>query len=145
MCVYFCVCVLYSFIFFSVINFFKNKSWFLVLISFFFFCPRDSFPFDQQFNILMRFIVDQTQTPNLKVSGCSPCFSRPLFPVWLVMCQTLHSWEHLCSALRGHALVSFGPRWLVACVGRRLTLVPYSVLVNSVFTARAVTRGSVPC
>ncbi|TEA31329.1 hypothetical protein DBR06_SOUSAS710101 [Sousa chinensis] len=27
----------------------------------------DSFPFDQQFNILMRFIVDQTQTPNLKV------------------------------------------------------------------------------
>ncbi|XP_065787441.1 CLIP-associating protein 1 isoform X2 [Muntiacus reevesi] len=28
---------------------------------------RDSFPFDQQFNILMRFIVDQTQTPNLKV------------------------------------------------------------------------------
>uniref|UniRef100_A0A8D2LDM0 Cytoplasmic linker associated protein 1 n=1 Tax=Varanus komodoensis TaxID=61221 RepID=A0A8D2LDM0_VARKO len=29
---------------------------------------RDSFPFDQQFNILVRFIVDQTQTPNLKVS-----------------------------------------------------------------------------
>ncbi|KAJ8792261.1 hypothetical protein J1605_019953 [Eschrichtius robustus] len=28
---------------------------------------QDSFPFDQQFNILMRFIVDQTQTPNLKV------------------------------------------------------------------------------
>ncbi|XP_048029133.1 CLIP-associating protein 1 isoform X17 [Megalobrama amblycephala] len=28
---------------------------------------RDSFPYDQQFNILMRFIVDQTQTPNLKV------------------------------------------------------------------------------
>ncbi|XP_069472807.1 CLIP-associating protein 1 isoform X6 [Ambystoma mexicanum] len=28
---------------------------------------RDSFPFDQQFTILMRFIVDQTQTPNLKV------------------------------------------------------------------------------
>ncbi|CAH1241562.1 CLASP1 [Branchiostoma lanceolatum] len=28
---------------------------------------RDSFPFDVQFNILMRFIVDQTQTPNLKV------------------------------------------------------------------------------
>ncbi|XP_062862056.1 CLIP-associating protein 1a [Trichomycterus rosablanca] len=28
---------------------------------------RESFPFDQQFNILMRFIVDQTQTPNLKV------------------------------------------------------------------------------
>lgn len=34
------------------------------------FC-RDSFPYDQQFNILMRFIVDQTQTPNLKVGGCS--------------------------------------------------------------------------
>lgn len=31
-------------------------------------CPcRESFPFEQQFNILMRFIVDQTQTPNLKV------------------------------------------------------------------------------
>ncbi|VFV20897.1 clip-associating protein 1-like [Lynx pardinus] len=29
---------------------------------------RDSFPFDQQFNILMRFIVDQTQTPNLKAA-----------------------------------------------------------------------------
>ncbi|XP_053273079.1 CLIP-associating protein 1-B isoform X6 [Pleuronectes platessa] len=28
---------------------------------------RDSFPYEQQFNILMRFIVDQTQTPNLKV------------------------------------------------------------------------------
>uniref|UniRef100_A0AAR2J1B4 TOG domain-containing protein n=1 Tax=Pygocentrus nattereri TaxID=42514 RepID=A0AAR2J1B4_PYGNA len=30
---------------------------------------RESFPFDQQFNILMRFIVDQTQTPNLKVKA----------------------------------------------------------------------------
>lgn len=30
------------------------------------FC-RESFPYEQQFNILMRFIVDQTQTPNLKV------------------------------------------------------------------------------
>uniref|UniRef100_A0A8C5BWZ7 Cytoplasmic linker associated protein 1 n=1 Tax=Gadus morhua TaxID=8049 RepID=A0A8C5BWZ7_GADMO len=28
---------------------------------------RESFPCEQQFNILMRFIVDQTQTPNLKV------------------------------------------------------------------------------
>uniref|UniRef100_A0A3Q3FBE8 Cytoplasmic linker associated protein 1 n=1 Tax=Labrus bergylta TaxID=56723 RepID=A0A3Q3FBE8_9LABR len=28
---------------------------------------RSSFPYEQQFNILMRFIVDQTQTPNLKV------------------------------------------------------------------------------
>ncbi|KAM9820520.1 CLIP-associating protein 1-A-like [Neosynchiropus ocellatus] len=28
---------------------------------------RESFPCDHQFNILMRFIVDQTQTPNLKV------------------------------------------------------------------------------
>ncbi|KAL6115123.1 clasp1 [Pungitius sinensis] len=28
---------------------------------------RDSFSSEQQFNILMRFIVDQTQTPNLKV------------------------------------------------------------------------------
>ncbi|CAG00861.1 unnamed protein product [Tetraodon nigroviridis] len=27
---------------------------------------RESFPYEQQFNILMRFIVDQTQTPNLK-------------------------------------------------------------------------------
>ncbi|KAI4793861.1 hypothetical protein KUCAC02_032447, partial [Chaenocephalus aceratus] len=27
----------------------------------------DSFPYETQFNILMRFIVDQTQTPNLKV------------------------------------------------------------------------------
>lgn len=31
-----------------------------------YFC-RESFPYEQQFNILMRFIVDQTQTPNLKV------------------------------------------------------------------------------
>lgn len=45
--------------------FFKNKLFSL----FFFFLPRDSFPFDQQFNILMRFIVDQTQTPNLKVGN----------------------------------------------------------------------------
>ncbi|XP_068447016.1 CLIP-associating protein 1-B-like isoform X10 [Clinocottus analis] len=28
---------------------------------------RESFPYEQQFNILMRFLVDQTQTPNLKV------------------------------------------------------------------------------
>lgn len=35
--------------------------------TFFYFTYRESFPFDQQFNILMRFIVDQTQTPNLKV------------------------------------------------------------------------------
>ncbi|XP_068575825.1 CLIP-associating protein 1-B-like isoform X5 [Cebidichthys violaceus] len=28
---------------------------------------RESFPYEQQFNILMRFVVDQTQTPNLKV------------------------------------------------------------------------------
>ncbi|XP_038125246.1 CLIP-associating protein 1a isoform X39 [Cyprinodon tularosa] len=33
---------------------------------------RESFPFDQQFNILMRFIVDQTQTPNLKVRWWRP-------------------------------------------------------------------------
>lgn len=44
----------------------------------------------------MRFIVDQTQTPNLKVSGSSCCFSHSLFPVWLVMCRILHNWEHLC-------------------------------------------------
>lgn len=37
------------------------------LTSVFFIYARESFPFDQQFNILMRFIVDQTQTPNLKV------------------------------------------------------------------------------
>lgn len=34
---------------------------------FFPFLCRESFPYEQQFNILMRFIVDQTQTPNLKV------------------------------------------------------------------------------
>uniref|UniRef100_A0A7N6ATA5 TOG domain-containing protein n=1 Tax=Anabas testudineus TaxID=64144 RepID=A0A7N6ATA5_ANATE len=34
---------------------------------------RESFPFDQQFNILMRFIVDQTQTPNLKVKYLTGC------------------------------------------------------------------------
>uniref|UniRef100_A0A671QS25 CLIP-associating protein 2 n=1 Tax=Sinocyclocheilus anshuiensis TaxID=1608454 RepID=A0A671QS25_9TELE len=31
---------------------------------------RESFPNDLQFTILMRFTVDQTQTPNLKVSKC---------------------------------------------------------------------------
>lgn len=30
---------------------------------------RESFPNDLQFTILMRFTVDQTQTPNLKVSA----------------------------------------------------------------------------
>lgn len=40
--------------------------YFLVL---FFLCSffRESFPNDLQFNILMRFTVDQTQTPSLKV------------------------------------------------------------------------------
>ncbi|MBN3325941.1 CLAP2 protein, partial [Atractosteus spatula] len=37
---------------------------------------RESFPNDLQFNILMRFTVDQTQTPNLKVGGGSSCLSR---------------------------------------------------------------------
>lgn len=55
-------CLLYGFyIIFCIKFFFKNK--------YFIFIPRDSFPFDQQFNILMRFIVDQTQTPNLKVGN----------------------------------------------------------------------------
>lgn len=33
----------------------------------FFLSDRESFPNDLQFTILMRFTVDQTQTPNLKV------------------------------------------------------------------------------
>lgn len=37
------------------------------MTQFFLFLCRESFPYEQQFNILMRFIVDQTQTPNLKV------------------------------------------------------------------------------
>ncbi|XP_077473784.1 CLIP-associating protein 1a isoform X17 [Stigmatopora argus] len=45
---------------------------------------RESFPFDQQFNILMRFIVDQTQTPNLKVKVAIlkyiECLSRQMDP-----------------------------------------------------------------
>lgn len=54
-------CFLYDFTLFFVIS--------LSFKILFFFKPRDSFPFDQQFNILMRFIVDQTQTPNLKVGN----------------------------------------------------------------------------
>ncbi|XP_077584442.1 CLIP-associating protein 1a isoform X24 [Stigmatopora nigra] len=45
---------------------------------------RESFPFDQQFNILMRFIVDQTQTPNLKVKVAIlkyiECLARQMDP-----------------------------------------------------------------
>lgn len=41
---------------------------------------RESFPFDQQFNILMRFIVDQTQTPNLKVTAVSAPLISPVGP-----------------------------------------------------------------
>ncbi|XP_068602095.1 CLIP-associating protein 1a [Brachionichthys hirsutus] len=45
---------------------------------------RESFPFDQQFNILMRFIVDQTQTPNLKVKvailKCIESLARQMDP-----------------------------------------------------------------
>ncbi|XP_071185510.1 CLIP-associating protein 1-B-like isoform X6 [Salvelinus alpinus] len=45
---------------------------------------RDSFPLDQQFNILMRFIVDQTQTPNLKVKVAIlryiECLARQMDP-----------------------------------------------------------------
>lgn len=40
---------------------------------------RESFPFDQQFNILMRFIVDQTQTPNLKVKQQSEFYKLIFF------------------------------------------------------------------
>ena len=40
------------------------------------FC-RDSFAYDHQFNMLTRFIIDQTQTPNLKV-GCARALSETL-------------------------------------------------------------------
>uniref|UniRef100_A0A673I5H4 CLIP-associating protein 1-B-like n=1 Tax=Sinocyclocheilus rhinocerous TaxID=307959 RepID=A0A673I5H4_9TELE len=51
---------------------------------------RDSFPYNQQFNILMRFIVDQTQTPNLKV-GLDFIFSFPN-PKSSDIRKTLHIW-----------------------------------------------------
>ena len=41
---------------------------------------RDSFPYDQQFQILTKYIIDSTQTPTLKVSRAlllHPCF-RPI-------------------------------------------------------------------
>ena len=38
------------------------------LIACFYLVCRDSFPYDHQFNCLTKFIVDVTQTPNLKVS-----------------------------------------------------------------------------
>ena len=61
-----CVNLFFSFLHDFTLLFVRNLS-FKILSSFY--KPRDSFPFDQQFNILMRFIVDQTQTPNLKVSN----------------------------------------------------------------------------
>lgn len=53
---------------------------------------RDSFPFDQQFNILMRFIVDQTQTPNLKV-GMKSLFTKASNMVVLA-CHIRHTVKH---------------------------------------------------
>uniref|UniRef100_A0A673HZP6 CLIP-associating protein 2-like n=1 Tax=Sinocyclocheilus rhinocerous TaxID=307959 RepID=A0A673HZP6_9TELE len=44
---------------------------------------RESFPNDLQFTILMRFTVDQTQTPNLKVSA----FLETLYLLTLIMFQ----------------------------------------------------------
>lgn len=41
-----------------------DNFYFVLLFSLYF---RESFPNDLQFNILMRFTVDQTQTPSLKV------------------------------------------------------------------------------
>lgn len=40
---------------------------------------RESFPNDLQFTILMRFTVDQTQTPNLKVNEQLVLFVSVLF------------------------------------------------------------------
>lgn len=41
--------------------------WIKVHLLVFFLFSRESFPNDLQFTILMRFTVDQTQTPSLKV------------------------------------------------------------------------------
>lgn len=58
---------------------------FSVFFFFFFFLYRESFPNDLQFTILMRFTVDQTQTPNLKVSS-----------VIVRVCVRVHECVHVC-------------------------------------------------
>ena len=47
----------------------------LLNLMFSIFLYRESFPYDQQFKILTRFIVDQTQTPNAKVSFCMELYT----------------------------------------------------------------------
>lgn len=45
---------------------------------------RETFPCDSQFNTITKFIIDQTQTPNLKVS--LPCHSL-LIPCFISHCR----------------------------------------------------------
>lgn len=51
------------------------------LMRLFFLPNRESFPNGLQFTILMRFTVDQTQTPNLKVNDVRACV-RVCLSVW---------------------------------------------------------------
>lgn len=65
--------------------------------------PRDSFPFDQQFNILMRFIVDQTQTPNLKVGN----YLSLQFNLWKSNLLKMYFFVHdSCLAIMNKSAVS---------------------------------------
>lgn len=78
------------------------------------FSCRESFPNDLQFTILMRFTVDQTQTPNLKVDDKIMCVSEKVecVKIWSMdgmgwkfrdadtMVTAVMIWPHSC------------PRWL---------------------------------
>lgn len=75
----------------SIIFLILLNTWFywLVLLSTF----RESFPNDLQFNILMRFTVDQTQTPSLKVKNKKVKSCECIVPIenyYLKLCWYLH-------------------------------------------------------
>lgn len=53
----------------------------LILIFVPLFLSRDSFPCDQQFIVIMRFLVDQTQTPNSKVKVATLTYLKCLVDV----------------------------------------------------------------
>lgn len=64
---------------------------------FFFLCIyRESFPNDLQFTILMRFTVDQTQTPNLKVMCC--CVRIRVRVLCMSVCS-IYEWVCLCTTV----------------------------------------------
>lgn len=89
---------------------------------FFFLCIcRESFPNDLQFTILMRFTVDQTQTPNLKVKCW--CVRIRVRVLCMSVCS-IYEWVCLCTSVCGCASVDLNKQREAGSSGTVSLLLP---------------------